>query len=114
MTGVEDHNFPAFEAAAKRLRDDGHFVINPVELVTTFGELYDIAASFATMYGEYRIGGINASPLLAQSIMEADLAAVRSCNAIYLLRGWERSRGAKKELAEAIAHGLEVMLEGEE
>lgn len=110
MTNCPDHNFPAFEAAAKRLRDEGHFVINPVKLATTFGKLNDIAASFATMYGEYR-SGINASPLLAQSIMEAALAAVRSCDAIYLLKGWESSRGAKKELAEAIAHGLTVMLE---
>ena len=49
--------------------------------------------------------------ILAQSIMDADLAAVRSCDAIYLLRGWENSRGAKKELAEAIARRLQVMLE---
>ena len=44
--------------------------------------------------------------------MDADLAAVRSCDAIYLLKGWESSRGAKKELAEAMAHGLKVMQEG--
>jgi hypothetical protein len=49
---------------------------------------------------------------LAESIMSADLAAVRSCDAIYLLRGWESSRGSKKELNEAIRCGLEVMLEG--
>ena len=110
MTGLPDHNIPAFEAAAKKLRDEGHFVINPVKLATTFGKLYDIAASFATMYGDYRIGG-NISPRLAQSIIDADLAAVRSCNAIFLLKGWERSRGAKKELAEAITHGLTIMLE---
>ena len=46
--------------------------------------------------------------------MDADLAAVRSCDAIYLLRGWENSRGAKKELAEAIAHGLTILQEGGE
>ena len=51
---------------------------------------------------------------LARAVMDADLAAVRSCDAIYLLRGWENSRGAKKELAEALKHGLKVMLEGEE
>lgn len=51
---------------------------------------------------------------LAQSVMDADLAAVRSCDAIYLLRGWESSRGAKKELAEAIKCGLLVKQEGDE
>jgi hypothetical protein len=49
---------------------------------------------------------------LARSILAADLAAVRSCDAIYLLRGWENSRGAKKELSEALANGLQVMQEG--
>lgn len=38
-------------------------------------------------------------------------AAVRSCDAIYLLKGWESSKGSKKELAEALANGLEVILE---
>jgi hypothetical protein len=51
---------------------------------------------------------------LARAVMDADLAAVRSCDAIYLLKGWESSRGAKKELAEALSHGLQVMLEGGE
>jgi hypothetical protein len=51
---------------------------------------------------------------IAEQIMQADLAAVRSCDAIYLLRGWETSRGAKRELAEAIAHGLTIMQEGDE
>lgn len=50
----------------------------------------------------------------ARAVMDADLAAVRSCDAIYLLRGWETSRGAKKELAEALAHDLQIMLEGGE
>ena len=47
-------------------------------------------------------------------VMDADLAAVRSCDAICLLRGWETSHGAKKELAEALAHGLTVLQEGGE
>ena len=51
---------------------------------------------------------------LARAVMDADLAAVRSCDAIYLLRGWESSRGAKKEFAEALAHGLQVIQEGGE
>ena len=46
--------------------------------------------------------------------MDADLAAVRSCDAIYLLKGWENSRGAKKEFAEAVKHDLMVLLEKEE
>ena len=37
MTGKHDFNYPAFNAAAKRLRSEGHFVINPAELSAIFG-----------------------------------------------------------------------------
>ena len=125
MTGKKDHNFPAFEAAAKRLRDKGHFVINPAELSAMFGKPKEIEESFKAYYDTtpegwingYKVEGVRVSNIesrIAQATMDADLAAVRSCDAIYLLRGWERSRGAKKEFAEAIANGLMVMLEGED
>lgn len=122
MMGMEDHNFPAFEAAAKRLRDDGHFVINPVEVSAMFGSPEEIEKGFANLYGlrgcknmpPWRGMPIATYEKMAQSIIDANLAAVRSCDAIYLLKGWESSRGAKKELSEAIAHGLTVMLEGDE
>ena len=113
MTGVPDHNIPAFRAAAERLRAEGHFVISPAEISALFGTPDEIARSFSAMYGEIVFGGPPRDPELARSIMSADLAAVRSCDAIYLLRGWETSRGAKKELAEAIAHGLQIIQENE-
>lgn len=123
MTGLPDHNIPAFNAAAKRLREQGHFVINPAELSAPFGTAEELGVSFAEYYRMLELDAnfLDHTPAtqilertrVARAIMDADLAAVRSCDAIYLLRGWERSRGAKKELAEAIAHGLTVMLEGD-
>ena len=116
MTGHPDHNIPAFDAAAKRLREEGHFVINPAELSAQFGTPEGIAESFKILYAINGKSGVweyhKERAQLAQSIMDADLAAVRSCDAIYMLKGWENSRGAKAELAEAIAHGLQVMQEG--
>lgn len=118
MTGHPDHNAHAFDAAAKRLREQGHFVINPAELSAMFGTREEIEKSFSVLYGLpkeevfKRATFFPIDTILAKSIMDADLAAVRSCDAIYLLRGWESSRGAKKELAEALAHGLTVMQEG--
>ena len=108
MTSMPDHNIPAFDAAEGRLLKQGHFVINPADISAQFGTYEEIADSFAAHYaGDKAFGGS-----LAQCVMDADLAAVRSCDAIYLLRGWENSRGAKKELAEAIRCGLEVQQEG--
>lgn len=120
MTGKPDLNCPAFDAAEKRLREHGHFVINPAELSAMFGTAEEVANSFQYLYdnrkafqGSPEACGFRAEMMkLAQSVMDADIAAVRSCDAIYLLRGWENSRGAKKELAEALECKLQVMQEG--
>ncbi|MBQ5795097.1 MAG: DUF4406 domain-containing protein [Kiritimatiellae bacterium] len=117
MTGVPDLNRPAFDAAAKSLRDKGHFVINPHDLTPIFGTAEEVAQSFDCLY--YSEEDSHYSPhssviRLSRAVMDAELAAVRSCDAIYLLKGWEESRGAKKELAEALTHGLTVMQEGAE
>jgi hypothetical protein len=119
MTNIPDLNRPAFDAAEKRLTAQGHFVINPHRISALFGTAEELAKSFGLLYNlpcsanqppwDHRI-----DESLARAVMDADLAAVRSCDAIYLLRGWENSRGAKKELAEAIKCGLEVRQEGGE
>ena len=41
--------------------------------------------------------------------MRTDLLALLSCDVIYLLRGWERSKGAGVELAVAQACGMQVI-----
>ena len=120
MTGKPDLNRPAFAAAEKRLTAQGHFVINPHRIGELFGTAEELERSFSAMYnlprkdGNIQMEYMDHESTLTRSVMSADLAAVRSCDAIYLLRGWETSRGAKKELAEALAHGLTVMQEGGE
>ena len=44
-----------------------------------------------------------------QHFMSVDLEALRSCTHIALLSGWENSKGAVREKAEAERLGLEVM-----
>ena len=112
MTGLSDLNRPAFDAAEKRLTAQGHFVINPHRISELFGTAAEIAKAFQSHY--YEESRHPFAEAIYESVMSADLAAVRSCDAIYLLRGWESSRGAKKELAKALAHGLQVMQEGGE
>lgn len=119
MTGHPDLNRPAFDAAERRLSEQGHFVINPHRTSALFGTAGELAEAFAAAYANplQNVGSYEAHARrlrLARAVMDADLAAVRSCHAIYLLRGWETSRGAKKELAEAIAHGLTILQEGGE
>lgn len=81
MTGIKDLNFPAFHAAAVKLRAFGHHVENPAE--------------------------INADPEAAWAdCMRQDIARLVTCTAIYLLPGWELSRGAKLEAHIAESLGM--------
>ena len=44
-----------------------------------------------------------------EDFMKEDLKALRTCTHIVLLEGWEESKGAKMEKAEAEKMGLEIM-----
>lgn len=72
MTGYADLNFPAFNFAATSLRKRGWEVLNPVELnPDPKADWYDCIID--------------------------DIQAMKQCNAIYLLYGWEQSHGANIE-----------------
>lgn len=80
MTGLPEFNYPAFHSAAAALRAQGHHVENPAE---------------------------NPMPPCGswQGYMRMSLAQVAKCDAVYMLPGWRRSRGAR------IEHGLALDLE---
>lgn len=84
MTGIPELNFPAFHAAAAALRAEGHHVENPAE--------------------------INADPA-AQWLdcMRMDIARLVTCDAVYMLPGWQNSRGALVEHTLATGLGLQVL-----
>ena len=84
MTGLPEFNFPAFHAAAKRLRADGNEVRNPAEVGEEPG-------------------------LQWEDYMRKDLRLLCDCDAIYLLPGWEKSKGAHLELHIAHRLGMEVL-----
>lgn len=83
MTGIADLNFPAFNSAAELLRGQGRVVVNPAEYGVIEG----------AQWADY---------------LRADLAQLLQCEAIYLLPGWSKSRGAKLEHHVATALGLRV------
>lgn len=86
MTGYVDHNFPAFNYAAKVLRERGHEVVNPAELVED-----------PTKPWEY--------------YMRRDIPLLCQCEAIALLPGFTASRGAELEQTIASALGMpEIMV----
>ncbi len=84
MTGYPDLNFPAFHTAAAALRVRGHHVENSTE--------------------------INADPKAPWlDCMRMDIARLVTCDAVYLLPGWEKSRGAKVEHGLAVGMGFHVI-----
>lgn len=84
MTGLPDFNYPAFNAAAKRLRALGHEVLNPAE---------NPAPPCGTWEGYMRMA----------------LRQLVECERIVLLPGWSESRGALIERSLAQALGMDVV-----
>lgn len=87
MTGLPEHNFPAFNAAAERLIAQGRDVWNPADTGLVDG----------WEWGDY---------------LRHDLVALTACDSIYVLRGYGTSRGAQLEIHVAKALGMTVEYEG--
>lgn len=91
MTGYPEFNFPAFNAAAHKLRSQGFEVINPAEL-----DAEDLNSDGTAAHAwEY--------------YLRRDLRVLLDCDAIFLLPGWAASKGASLELHIAKHLGMEVM-----
>lgn len=84
MTGLPDFNFPAFNFEAALLRNQGLHVENPAEHGTVDG----------AEWADY---------------LRYDIGRLATCGAIYLLKGWENSKGAQLEVHIARTLGMEVM-----
>jgi hypothetical protein len=106
MRGIPEFNFPAFNAAADKLRADGHEVFNPAQ---RDNERHGKDISKGNASGDEKLAaeqhGFNLRVALGD-----DLAWIcAEADAIALLPGWENSKGATAEKATADALGLEVM-----
>lgn len=109
MRGIKDFNFPRFHAAAKRLREQGHTVFNPAERdEERYGK--DISESPSGHLQDAAQKGFN-----LREALSADLAWIcAEADAIAMLPGWMKSRGATAELATAKALGLHIFYLSEE
>jgi hypothetical protein len=85
MSGYLDCNYPAFHAAATAWRAAGWEVVNPAE---NFGGQQGLP------YADY---------------MRQDLTQLLTCDAIALLPGWEKSKGASLEHHVAVVLELRIL-----
>jgi hypothetical protein len=107
MRGIPMFNFPAFNAAAARLRAEGHFVFNPAERDIDRHNGVDISAG--NVDGDESKAAKEHGFNLRDALADDAEFICRHADAIALLPGWDRSKGAKAELALAEALGLDVI-----
>ena len=105
MSNVPHFNFPRFDSAASLLREEGHHVVSPAELDdprlrdaamrSPDGDLELYVAATGATWGEF---------------LQRDLSLICSgrIDAIVVLLGWRKSRGASLEVLVAASTGLRV------
>lgn len=84
MSGLPEHNFPAFHAEAARLRELGYDVVNPADLNPDPGKGW-------------------------KDCLRVDLLELLGCDAIAMLPGWQKSEGAHLEMHVAHRVGIEIL-----
>ena len=104
MRNVPYFNFPAFFAAEAKLKKKGHKVFNPARRdVQKYGK--EVAAPSGSIKEAASQVGFSLREALA---MDTTWICINA-DAIALLPGWEKSKGANAELALAKALGLKVI-----
>jgi hypothetical protein len=104
MRGIPYFNFPAFFAAEKKLKEKGYTVFNPARRdVQKYGK--EIAAPDGSVKTAAAQVGFSLREALAMDSQWLCLNA----DAIALLPGWKKSKGANAELALAKALDLKVI-----
>ena len=87
ITGTTDY-MERFKRAERRIRAAGHEVVNPAAV--------NSALPASTTYEEY----------MTMSITMLDM-----CNAVYVLEGWEKSKGSNMEITHALHTGKMIEFE---
>ena len=95
MTGIKYFNFPAFDYAGVVIRAAGYTPVNPAQL--------DRQAGFDAMTLPENFDWYSTPPRFDMAAcIKRDIDALLKCDAIYLLDGWQQSKGARAEHAIAV------------
>lgn len=106
MRGIPFFNFPAFNEAAAKLREQGHTVFNPAQRDT---EMHGEQLSQSNPTGDEVLAANHHGFSLREALRDDTNFICMEADAIALLPGWEKSKGARAEKALAQALGLKVM-----
>ena len=107
MRGHDNWNFDSFDRQAKLLRQNGWQVINPAELERNLqkkhGEIHPHEFDPDTNESDQEF--------LRKALKQDMIEICDKCTAIYMLKGWENSKGAITEWDLAQALGLDIFYE---
>lgn len=84
MEGIKDYELH-FKEAEYKLINEGCAVVNPAV-----------------------IGGRG---MTREELLELDIELLGQCDVIYMLKGWQQSRGANREYGFALGRGMAIMFE---
>nr|DAT58458.1 MAG TPA: protein of unknown function (DUF1937) [Caudoviricetes sp.] len=84
MEGIEGYE-KNFKVAEEKMKEAGHEVVNPAE--------------------------IDGEGMTREELLALDLWMLEECNAIYMLKGWQQSRGANREYGFALGQHMAIMYE---
>lgn len=107
MSGIPEFNFPAFNAAAAKLREGGHHVFNPAERDIERHNGVDISKGNST--GSQEEAAKQHGFSLREALADDTAWICKEANTIAMLPGWENSKGARAEWHLSLALGHEVI-----
>ena len=110
MRGIPQFNFPAFDFAAAKLRAEGHEVFSPADRDRTIHGV--VLEDNPT--GDEQIAVEKVGFSLRKALGDDTAWICASAEAVALLPGWDKSKGAVAEAALAVALGLETIILGPE
>lgn len=108
MGGKQYFNFPAFDKAKAYLVRHGYDAVSPADMVRDVGFDPELLGS------DYDWDDLSALDSSLHDAINREITALKTCQMIYMLNGWERSIGAKAEKALAEWLRFSVIYEVEE
>lgn len=95
------------------------YVAGPIGNTTDYAERFSAGCRDVFCMGHTPVNPLQVNPSVANTpetwaqCMKVDIRTLLECDGIYLLRGWERSRGALLEKHVAEALGMQVLYQEE-
>lgn len=112
MTGYEKFNFPAFDRAKHELTQQGFQCFSPADHDRELlGKPKDWVPEDTDSEGPWLRWALPNAPTLRRMLKEDLVWIADEGDAIYMLKGWEKSSGAKIEHALAVVLGQETIYE---